>query len=114
MTTNALVFTEKEGIKYASVEPQKIPQGSQPFFVEWLGLWMHLLIQRDNHYERFEQIDYIEQTPAELMEAATLPDIAAALEGHKGILEKVAFGAIVAVIIAGMVLLFAFSNGGGA
>jgi hypothetical protein len=29
-------------------------------------------------------------------------------------LEKVAFGAIVAVIIAGMVLLFAFSSGGGA
>jgi len=114
LPNNAFIISPNnaKGIYYGHIDEDKLPEGSQPYFIEWLSKWMHIVIERTvGSYERYDPKDVIVQTPGDLLEALSLPANASYWAVSKSLLEKLAIGMVVAVILGGMILLFAMSSG---
>ena len=118
LPNNAFMISpnKAKGIYYAHLNESDIPEGSQPYFIEWLSKWMHIVIERTTEqgeikYEKYDPKDVIVQTPGDLLEALSLPANASYWAVSKSMLEKLAIGMVVAVILGGMILMFAMSSG---
>lgn len=107
---NAMVISpnDKQGIYFTHFTDDKIPAGSQPYYIESQGKWMHLLIEETaGVFKMYEPKDEITQYPEKLKRAVQMPANRAWWAMSKNPLEKLAMGAIIAVIAIGAILTFA-------
>lgn len=102
---------DKRGIYYTHIPDDKIPPGSQPYYVEITGKWMHIMIETaPGVFEKYEPKDIIEQYPEKLKRAVQMPCNRSYWAMSKNPLEKLAIGAVVAVIGIGAILMFAMTT----
>ena len=109
----AFIFSpnSQQGLHTEKLDPDKIPPGIQPFYIEWVGRWMPILVQRDNDvYEAFSPKDNIDQLPEKLSRAIKMPAHRALWAMTKNPMEKLAIVAVVVVLVAGMILMFALAT----
>lgn len=109
----ALVFSPntQQGLHIEKMEPDMIPPGVQPFYIEWVGRWMPILVQRgEGVYEAFSPKDNIDQLPEKLLRAIKMPAHRSLWAMTKNPMEKLAIVAVVVVLIAGMILMFALAT----
>ena len=111
---NCVILRSKKlgGIKYEYVKPELIPLESYKRPTEWLNHPMHWLVSDgfnaagQEQFKVFEAPDEIEQYPAKLLDTIKATPIKEFLKLDKGILEKVAVWACVAVILGCMFIGF--------
>ena len=111
---NCVILRSKKfgGIKYEYLPSESIPEGSFLHQTEWLNRRMHWLVSKGfdeegkEKFEPFEVSDEIEQYPAKLLDTIKAEPIKEFLKMDKGMLEKVAVWACVAVILGCMFIGF--------
>ena len=111
---NCVILRSKKfgGIKYEYLPSESIPEGSFLHQTEWLNRRMHWLISKGfdtDGKEKFEPCEFpdeIEQYPAKLLDTIKAEPIKEFLKMDKGMLEKVAVWACVAVILGCMFIGF--------
>ena len=111
---NCVILRSKKfgGIKYEYLLPELIPEGSFEHQTEWLNRRMHWLVSegfdasQQEKFKAFEVPDEIEEYPAKLLDTIKAEPIKEFLKMDKGMLEKVAVWACVAVILGCMFIGF--------
>ena len=111
---NCVILRSKKfgGIKYEYLKPDLIPEGSFEHQTEWLNRRMHWLVSegfdanKQEKFKAFEVPDEIEEYPAKLLDTIKAEPIKEFLKMDKGMLEKVAVWACVAVILGCMFIGF--------
>jgi hypothetical protein len=111
---NCVILRSKKfgGIKYEYLKPELIPEGSFEHQTEWLNRRMHWLVSegfdanKQEKFKPFEVPDEIEEYPAKLLDTIKAEPIKEFLKLEKGMLEKVAVWACVAVILGCMFIGF--------
>jgi hypothetical protein len=111
---NCVILRSKKfgGIKYEYLKPELIPEGSFEHQTEWLNRRMHWLVSEgfdasgQEKFKAFEVPDEIEEYPAKLLDTIKAEPIKEFLKLDKGMLEKVAVWACVAVILGCMFIGF--------
>ena len=111
---NCVILRSKKfgGIKYEYLKPELIPEGSFEHQTEWLNRRMHWLVSEgfdtngQEKFKAFEVPDEIEEYPAKLLDTIKAEPIKEFLKMDKGMLEKVAVWACVAVILGCMFIGF--------
>jgi hypothetical protein len=111
---NCVILRSKKfgGIKYEYLLPELIPEGSFEHQTEWLNRRMHWLVSegfdanKQEKFKAFEVPDEIEEYPAKLLDTIKAEPIKEFLKLDKGMLEKVAVWACVAVILGCMFIGF--------
>jgi hypothetical protein len=111
---NCVILRSKKfgGIKYEYLKPELIPDSSFEHQTEWLNRRMHWLVSEgfdtngQEKFKAFEVPDEIEEYPAKLLDTIKAEPIKEFLKMDKGMLEKVAVWACVAVILGCMFIGF--------
>ena len=111
---NCVILRSKKfgGIKYEYLKPELIPEGSFEHQTEWLNRRMHWLVSegfdanKQEKFKAFEVPDEIKEYPAKLLDTIKAEPIKEFLKMDKGMLEKVAVWACVAVILGCMFIGF--------
>jgi hypothetical protein len=111
---NCVIIRSKKfgGIKYEYFKPELIPEGSYEHQTEWLNRRMHWLVSegfdanKQAKFKPFEVPDEIKEYPAKLLDTIKAEPIKEFLKMDKGMLEKVAVWACVAVILGCMFIGF--------
>ncbi len=107
---NCLVYSSalKGGLHYEDIPDELIPEGSQPWQIEFAGnRWMHFLEKSDHGvYSTYEPGDEILQYPGDLLGVILAKEIKEFFKMSPGALEKIAFWAIVIVICVSLFIGF--------
>jgi hypothetical protein len=111
---NCVILRSKKfgGIKYEYLKAELIPEGSFEHQTEWLNRRMHWLVSegfdanKQEKFKPFEVPDEIKEYPAKLLDTIKAEPIKEFLKMDKGMLEKVAVWACVAVILGCMFIGF--------
>jgi len=111
---NCVILRSKKfgGIKYEYLKAELIPEGSYEHQTEWLNRRMHWLVSegfdanKQEKFKPFEVPDEIKEYPAKLLDTIKAEPIKEFLKMDKGMLEKVAVWACVAVILGCMFIGF--------
>lgn len=99
-SANAFVFSSamKGGLHFEHIEEEDIPEGSQPWFIEWVGQRLHFLVRRGSELSTFEPGDEILQYPGDLLGTIQAKEIKEFFKIQKSLMEKIAFWALVVII----------------
>lgn len=94
-----------------ALEVDLLPEGTMPYFIEWEGKWMPILVQRgEKEYTPLETRETIHQLPEKLSRAVRMPAHRALWAMSKNPLEKIAVIAVAVVLCVALVLIFAFAT----
>jgi hypothetical protein len=107
---NAFVYSSalKGGLHFEDLPDERIPSGSQPWAIEWVGnKLMHFLVKSDSaEYSIFEPGDEIIQYPGDLLGVILAKEVKEFFKFSVKALEKLAIWAV--VIVIGIALFIGF------